>query len=170
MNDDAGYSLEDLAEAFGLTPRTARHYISSLLPPRHKTGRGRRARYGQDTWNCFAFIRRARQGGLTMTQIAGQLAHIGQPRIERVVRGLEELAIVPTAAEERTEFYSSPCMAGEFPEPDSVPACAQALPRWQVLYADDALQIAHRGQASPGQREQVRMAAAYIRRIFERVD
>lgn len=170
VNEDITYSLEELAEEFGLTPRTARHYISSMLPPQHKTGRGRRARYGQDTWNCFAFIRRARQGGLTMTQIAGQLASLGQPRIQRVARGIEELAIVPTAAEEPAEVYSSPCMVGEFHESDSTPVTAQAVPRWRVLYADDELQIAHKGAASPGQQAQVRMAAAYIRRIFERVE
>jgi hypothetical protein len=61
-------------------------------------------------------------------------------------------------------------MAGEFPEPAFTPATAQELPRWQVLYADEELQIAHKGTASPGQQAQVRMAAAYIRRIFERVE
>ena len=170
MDGAASYTLEELAEAFGLTARTARHYIGAVLPPQHKSGRGRRARYGEETRNCFAFIRRARQGGLTMTQIAGLLASLGQPRIERVVRGLEELAIVPTTAEEPAELFSSPCMAGEFHEPDPSPSPAQPLPRWHVLYADDELQIVHRGAATSGQREQVRMAAAYIRRIFERVD
>jgi len=40
------------------------------------------------------------------------------------------------------------------------------VPRWQLLYLDEDLQITHRGQASRRQREQVRMAAAYIRRIL----
>jgi DNA-binding transcriptional MerR regulator len=170
MNNEATYSVEELAEAFGLTPRTARHHIEKVLPPRHRTGRGRRARYGRDTWNCFAFIRRARQRKLTMTQIAGLLGSLGQARIDRVAQGLEELAIVPTAAEEPREYYSSPCMAGDFPEAGVAAGAARAMPRWQVLYSDDELQITHKGQASAEQRAQVRMAAAYIRRIFRQGD
>lgn len=168
MTGETTYSLEDLAEAFGLTPRTARHYIGSVLPPRHRTGRGRRARYGRDAWNCFAFIRRARQEKLTMTQIATLLASLGQARIDRVAQGLEDLSIVPTPAEEPRECFSSPCMAGEFPELGGTSAPAPQMPRWQVLYADDELQITRKGQASPEQRAQVRMAAAWIKRIFDR--
>jgi DNA-binding transcriptional MerR regulator len=167
MSDEPTYSLEELAESFGLTPRTARHYIESVLPPRHKTGRGRRARYGRDTRNCFAFIRKARQSKLTMAQITALLGQLGQPQIDRVARGLEDLSIVPTAAEETGELYSSPCMAGEFPdETAAAPAPSCDLPRWQILFSDETLQIAHRGAATAGQRQQLRMAAAYIKRIL----
>ena len=160
MSDQSTYTLEDLASAFYLTSRTARHYVENVLPPQHKTGRGRRAHYGQNTWNCFAFIRRAREEKLTMAQISNLLRTLGQAQIDRVVRGLEDLAIVPTAPE-LPEVYSSPCMAGDFPETPAAP-----VPRWQLLYLDEDLQITHRGQASRRQREQVRMAAAYIRRIL----
>ena len=165
MNDAPRYSLQELADAFGLTPRTARHYIENVLPPHHKSGRGRRARYGQDTWNCFAFIRKARRDQLTMAQIATLLGELAQPAIDRVARGLEDLFIVPAAREEPGEFYSSACMAAEFPAPDPESAKPRALPRWQVLYADSELQIAYHGEVSDGRREQVRMAAAYIKRI-----
>ena len=67
------FTLEELAEDFDLTPRTARHYIENLLPEHHKTGRGKVARYGMDTWHCFAFIRRAKEEGLTNQQIADAL-------------------------------------------------------------------------------------------------
>lgn len=163
MSEPGRYTLEELARAFNLTPRTARHYIANVLPPRHKTGRGRRARYGRDTWNCFAFIRKARRDRLTMTQIATLLGTLGQSQVEQVVQGLEELTIVPTALES-PEVYSSPCMAGEIPE--AAGEDPESKFRWQLLYTDDELQITHRGQASPRQREQVRMAAAYIKRIL----
>jgi DNA-binding transcriptional MerR regulator len=166
MSEKTSYTLEELAGMFNLTPRTARHYIENVLPPQHKTGRGRRAHYGQDAWNCFAFIRRARQDKLTMAQISDLLGTLGQAQIERVAGGLEDLAIVPTAPEPR-EVYSSPCMAGEFDEaPGEACAPSEPIPRWQLLYLDDDLQITHRGQASQRQREQVRMAAGYIKRIL----
>jgi DNA-binding transcriptional MerR regulator len=164
MSEPGSYTLEELARAFNLTPRTARHYIANVLPPRHKTGRGRRARYGQDTWNCFAFIRKARRDRLTMRQISNLLGTLQQSRVEQVVQGLEELSIVPTTPEPR-EVYSSPCMAGEIPE--AVGEGPESKFRWQLLYTDDELQITHRGHASPRQREQVRMAATYIKRILK---
>jgi DNA-binding transcriptional MerR regulator len=165
MINDPRFSLQELADAFGLTPRTARHYVENILPPGHKTGRGKRARYGQDTWNCFAFIRTARRNKLTLAQIAALLRNLGQPAIERVARGLEDLCIVPAAREEPGELYSSPCMVGEFPAAAPETASPRALPRWQVLYADDQLQIAYHGQVNDERREQVRMAATYIKRI-----
>ena len=94
MNEATTYTLEELAGAFDLTPRTARHYIENVLPPHHKTGRGKLARYGQDTWNCFAFIQRVRQDAkLTAAQLSDVLARLDQEQIDRVAEGREELAI-----------------------------------------------------------------------------
>ena len=89
------YTLEDLAADFDLTPRTARHYIENVLPAHHKTGRGKLARYGQETWNCFSFIQRVRrESGFTATQISDVLATLDQAQIDRVAEGREEMRIV----------------------------------------------------------------------------
>ncbi len=94
MNEPNTHTLEELAEAFDLTPRTTRHYIENVLPPHHKTGRGKLARYGRDTWNCFAFIQRVRQDAkLSTAQLADVLARLDQDQIDRVAEGREELAI-----------------------------------------------------------------------------
>ena len=89
------YTLEELAADFDLTPRTARHYIENVLPAHHKTGRGKLARYGQDTWNCFSFIQRVRrESGFTAAQISDVLATLDQAQIDRVAEGREEMRIV----------------------------------------------------------------------------
>ena len=94
MNEPNTYTLEELAGAFDLTPRTTRHYIENVLPPHHKTGRGKLARYGRDTWNCFAFIQRVRQDAkLSAAQLSDVLARLDQDQIDRVAEGREELAI-----------------------------------------------------------------------------
>jgi DNA-binding transcriptional MerR regulator len=94
MNEPSTYTLEDLARDFDLTPRTARHYIENVLPPHHKTGRGKLARYGRDTWNCFSFIQRVRQDAkLSTAQLSDVLARLDQDQIDRVAEGREELAI-----------------------------------------------------------------------------
>ena len=111
MANEPTYTLERLAEDFELTPRTARHYIENVLPDHHKKGRGKLARYGQDTWNCFAFIQKAREEKLTTAQISGVLAELDQAQIDRVAEGMEELTIVPTPAVKSPIFLSSPLMA-----------------------------------------------------------
>lgn len=94
MNKPDTYTLDELAEAFDLTPRTTRHYIENVLPPHHKTGRGKLARYGKDTWNCFAFIQRVRQDAkLSTAQLSDVLSRLDQDQIDRVAEGREELAI-----------------------------------------------------------------------------
>ena len=115
MNNDRTYTLEQLAADFGLTARTARHYLEHLLPPHHRQGRGKRARYGQHTRNCFALIRKAREEKLTSAQISNLLHAFSQQQIDRVAGGLEELVIVPRPAAEPIEVASSPCMAEDFP-------------------------------------------------------
>ena len=92
------YTLEDLARHFGLTPRTARYYVETVLPEHHRSGRGRAAEYGQDTWNCFKFIEKARDQDLTLTQIGNVLAELSQEEIDRVAVGDEELTIVPMSS------------------------------------------------------------------------
>jgi DNA-binding transcriptional MerR regulator len=167
LTETATYSLDDLAGAFDLTPRTARHYVEKILPPVHRTGRGRRARYDKDTWNCFAFIRRARRDGLTLAQIADLLNQLDPSHIDQVARGFEALSIVPVAADEPVELYSSPCMAGDLTASAGETSVPEArADRWQVLFADNTLQIAHCGRANTEQRAHVRMAAAYIKRLL----
>lgn len=192
MNKEPGYTLEELAEAFDLTPRTARHYIENVLPPHHKQGRGKLAVYDQDTWNCFAFVQKARAEKLTTAQISGVLADLDQAQIDRVAQGEEELTIVPTPSiESRGEYVSdrmaspsrrlSPMMMRE-PSPPSMSASfepeppgidepmvneAQAVTRWQVLYSDDELQITFKGNASARQREQIRLAAKLMKEILQ---
>lgn len=192
MMNEQGYTLEELAEAFDLTPRTARHYIENVLPAHHKKGRGKLAFYSQDTWNCFAFIRKARAEKLTTAQISGVLANLSQSQIDKVAEGEEELTIVPTPTiESRGEFFSdrkaSPSlrmsnmiaeepladelevfMSQDAPEIDAMQFNdPQSAPRWQVLYSDDELQITHQGDASVEQREQVRLAAKLVKRILK---
>jgi DNA-binding transcriptional MerR regulator len=92
------YTLEDLARDFRLTPRTARYYVEKVVPEHHRPGRGRAAEYGQDTWNCFKFIEKAREQDLTLTQIGNVLADLDQAQIDRVAEGGEELTIVPVSS------------------------------------------------------------------------
>ena len=117
MREDHTYTLAELADQTGLTERTVRYYIEKVLPPNHKQGRGKLARYGQDTLNCIRFILLARERhGIKPGQAKGVLADVPQEIIDRVVRGEEELAVMtvpsgPTRVEpERAMFQRSASM------------------------------------------------------------
>src|SRR5210317_1749014 len=95
MNKDHTYTLAELAEVTSLTERTVRYYIEQVLPPHHKQGRGKLARYGEDTLNCIRFILLVRDRyGFKPGQAKGVLADVPQETIDRVVRGEEELAVM----------------------------------------------------------------------------
>jgi len=99
MNESRSYTLKELADQCGLTERTTRYYIEQVLPPHHKKGRGKLARYGQDTLNSIRFIQlvkdryRFRPG-----QAKDVLANVPQETIDRVVRGEEELAVATVSS------------------------------------------------------------------------
>ena len=107
MDKPDTYTLEELAADFDLTPRTARHYIENVLPAHHKTGRGKLARSGQDTWNCFSFIQRVRrESGFTAMQISDVLATLEQAQIDRVAEGREEMRIVTSPSLSASKLHS----------------------------------------------------------------
>lgn len=187
------YTLEQLAEEFGLTYRTARYYVEKVLPAHHRSGPGKVAEYGRDTWNCFEFIKRAKNEKLTLKQISDVLHRIGQENIDRVAEGEEELTIVPMAA---SQEYSAPDLVrasrrsmnyladdttrSEKASPSSEiedqsfrdysqdSDSSPSTPRWQVLYKDDELQITHKGHADQNQRDQIRLTAELIKQILRR--
>jgi len=102
MNEQTTYTLTQLAKTCGLTERTTRHYIEKILPPHHNQGRGKLARYGQDTLNSIRFIQLVKERhGFKPGQAKGVLASVDQETINRVVRGEEELVVktVPSAPE-----------------------------------------------------------------------
>ena len=113
MNKDFTYTLAELAEQTGLTARTVRYYIEQVLPPHHKQGRGKLARYGQDTLNCIRFIVLAgERHGIKPGQAKGVLADVPQETIDRVVRGEEELAVMTVPS---TPIRMKPGRAGGLP-------------------------------------------------------
>ena len=134
MNESNTYTLEELAGAFDLTPRTTRHYIENVLPPHHKTGRGKLARYGRDTWNCFAFIQRVRQDAkLSSAQLSDVLARLDQDQIDRVAEGKEELAIYVAPG--------FPASTKQRPEPSLPSASMRARARSVVRDSEPAFEM-----------------------------
>ena len=190
MNENKTYTLAELAKKTGLTGRTVRYYIEQVLPPHHKQGRGKLARYGQDTLNCIRFILLVRERyGFKPGQAKGVLADVPQETIDRVVRGEEELAVmaVPSAPasmqkhmvgeiqslksspllEDRLEVFDQE-MSGPMSDmgPESLSAWSDSGPgnHWRTIFEDGQLRIQCQGnrELTGHQEEQIKTAAKLI--------
>ena len=73
MPDDPRYSLTELADLAGVTPRTVRYYITSgLLPSSGRSGPG--AKYGDEDLARLRLIRRLQREHLPLAEIRQRLA------------------------------------------------------------------------------------------------
>jgi DNA-binding transcriptional MerR regulator len=73
--DDARYSLTELADLAGVTPRTVRYYLASgLLPAVGVSGPG--AKYGDDHLDRLRVIRRLQREHLPLAEIRRRLAEL----------------------------------------------------------------------------------------------
>ncbi len=78
--DDARYSLTELADLAGVTPRTVRYYLASgLLPAVGISGPG--AKYGDDHLDRLRVIRRLQREHLPLADIRRRLADLDQATI-----------------------------------------------------------------------------------------
>jgi DNA-binding transcriptional MerR regulator len=84
MSDDTRYSLSELADLAGVTPRTVRYYLSSGLLPGVPSGPG--AKYGEDHLGRLRLIRRLQRDHLPLAEIRRRLAELG----DDAIRGLAE--------------------------------------------------------------------------------
>jgi DNA-binding transcriptional MerR regulator len=133
MSDDVRYSLTELADLAGVTPRTVRYYMSSgLLPGVGQTGPG--AKYDNDHLGRLRLIRRLQRDHLPLAEIRQRLAGLDDDD----VRGLAEAADSPPPADTALDYirtvlgtprsmtarpamFASPLMASG-PAPASQPA------------------------------------------------
>ncbi len=85
MPDDVRYSLSELADLAGVTPRTVRYYLASgLLPGVGQSGPG--AKYGEDHLGRLRLIRRLQRDHLPLAEIRRRLEGLD----DDAVRGLAE--------------------------------------------------------------------------------
>jgi DNA-binding transcriptional MerR regulator len=94
VNDPATYSIEELADAAGVSRRTVRYYVQrGLLPP--PTGLGRGRHYTSTHLRQLLWVRDEQAGGTALEAIAQKLA------------GTPEQAAPPSArAEAPCELWS----------------------------------------------------------------
>ncbi len=118
MPDDDRYSLTELADLAGVTPRTVRYYLASgLLPAVGQTGPG--SKYTPGHLARLQLIRRLQAEHLPLAEIRRRLETLGDDEIRDLVGAGEPAPPTDSALEYlRTVLGGSPAdRAGRQPEP-----------------------------------------------------
>ncbi len=124
MPDDPRYSLSELADLAGVTPRTVRYYLASgLLPGVGQPGPG--AKYGDDHLDRLRVIRRLQREHLPLAEIRHRLAGLDEATMHDLAH-IDEDDRPPDSA---LEYVRS--VLGSAPAPISMPR--QSMPAGSLL-------------------------------------
>lgn len=92
MVDDERYSLQELADAAGVSPRTVRYYIAEgLLPPPEPAGH--RTSYSREQLSRLKLIGLLKEAYLPLKQIRSRLAGLERDELERALAEAERARI-----------------------------------------------------------------------------
>lgn len=145
MTEDVRYSLTELADLAGVTPRTVRYYVASgLLPGVGQTGPG--AKYGDDHLGRLRLIRRLQRDHLPLADIRRRLAGLD----DDAVRGLAEVDDSPPPADSALDYIrtvlASPrattggpaffALSGPASAPTPTPTIAESVGEYHSSTAD----------------------------------
>src|SRR5262245_17299404 len=85
-----GYTISELAESAGTTPRTVRYYTAEgLLPP--PDARGRFAVYSDEHLDRLRLIGRLKEAYLPLNAIREQVASLTHPQVRELLAGAAKL-------------------------------------------------------------------------------
>ena len=102
MSDDVRYSLTELADLAGVTPRTVRYYLSSgLLPGVGQSGPG--SKYGEEHLGRLRLIRRLQRDHLPLAEIRRRLEDLD----DDAIRGLAETEDAPPPPDTALDYIRS---------------------------------------------------------------
>ena len=141
MPDDDRYSLTELADLAGVTPRTVRYYLAQgLLPAVGQTGPG--SKYGADHLDRLRLIKRLQAEHLPLAEIRHRLEGL-DPETIRDLAGSPEPAPPPDSALDylRTVLGTMPSVRPPS-QPSAASVAAAAVPKYARLMVTSAAQEA----------------------------
>jgi DNA-binding transcriptional MerR regulator len=143
MPDEERYTLTELADLAGVTPRTVRYYIGQgLLPSVGQSGPG--AKYGDDHLARLRLIRRLQREHLPLGEIRRRLDGLDDAEIAGLA-GSEAPAAPPDSALE----YLATILGGPQPNATPDPAAAATVSFRRIPPAPAAPTPAPRGEPMP---------------------
>ena len=120
MSDETRYTIGELAEVAGATPRTIRYYTAEgLLPP--PDTRGRYALYSADHLNRLLLIARLKDAYLPLGEIKARMERLNAEQVEQL---LADYLAQPAPSSSAADY-----IAQVLATPAAPPAPPQATPR-----------------------------------------
>lgn len=121
MPDDERYSLTELADLAGVTPRTVRYYLAQgLLPAVGQTGPG--SKYDTGHLARLRLIRRLQGEHLPLAEIRRRLEALGEAEIHELVDAGDPPQPTDTALEYLRTLLAGPSLARQNREPIVAPS------------------------------------------------
>jgi DNA-binding transcriptional MerR regulator len=162
-NDTAIYTIAELADLAGVTPRTIRYYLAQgLLPSPGQTGPG--TRYSEMHLARLRLIRNLQTEHLPLAEIRRRLADLDDDQIVALAEQDEPAPPADSALDYvRSILRETPTPYGQPPQPMralasmSLPAyepAASALPPTPAPTSAERLGESHHSTAKPGERSQ----------------
>lgn len=141
MPDDDRYSLTELADLAGVTPRTVRYYLAQgLLPAVGQTGPG--SKYGVDHLDRLRLIKRLQAEHLPLAEIRHRLEGL-EPETIRDLAGGPEPAPPTDSALDYLRTVLGTNTTGRAPsQPSAAPLAAERVPLYARLSVASAAQDA----------------------------
>jgi DNA-binding transcriptional MerR regulator len=157
------FSIGELADKAGVTPRTIRYYVElGLLPP--PTGTGNRAMYSQEHLHRLMTIKKLQMGRLSLDEIRVYLAESEEGRAPSAPADMASPMLASSAAEYISELRSQYEPRMNKPQSRSQSESYTAEPWTRIPISPDVeLHVRRRGS-----RIDTRLARAIeeLRRIF----
>lgn len=125
MADETSYTIGELAEQAGVTPRTIRYYTAEGLLPR-PDARGQYALYGSEHLLRLQLIGRLKAGYLPLSAIKARIEHLPLDQIRVLLAQGEHMPAPPDSA---AEYVAR--------------VLAEAPPSYQLAEAPQRYQLAH---------------------------
>jgi DNA-binding transcriptional MerR regulator len=142
MSDAPGYSIEELSEASGLSPRGIRFYIARGLLPR-PVFRGTATRYGQEYLDRLRAIARLRKGGKRLDVVRRELGKMTAEEIARLAAQDAPAGAPPPPVVPRPLARTLPAgFLGPYR-----PALARPSERWERVELCPGVELIVRGEA-----------------------
>ena len=129
MSDEESYTIGELAERAGVTPRTIRYYTAEGLLLRPDT-RGQYARYGAEHLLQLQLIARLKAAYLPLHEIRARLDGLGVAKLQALLaaKGNEPVGPSTSAAEYLAEVLGRPAPAARIAEASAEYQPAPELP------------------------------------------
>jgi DNA-binding transcriptional MerR regulator len=127
MSDETLYTIGELAEAAGVTPRTIRYYTAEGLLPSPDT-RGRYALYGADHLNRLLLIARLKDAYLPLGEIKAQMERLSAKQVGQLLIDYVEQIAPPGSAADYIAQVLSTSVATPAPPPAGPRMLAESAP------------------------------------------